>query len=250
MFIAAEGVTATYSGAETTIRNGAASVIYGPNSVEVEVTSAWNTIRAIAVTDSDGGAISVANAVEVAISATGPGDAAITVHDVKRGTITTGAGDDSIVVNAFSNAPGLLNNDNTFLISTGAGDDTIDVSGWKTWTAARIDAGAGSDTIAATAGADRITGGAGDDVMAGGAGRDWFIFRRGDGHDTITDFNPDRLTGDIIEFVGLTKTEITCAVSAEGTLLSYGEADSIWLPGVQASLDWPVVRIIEGDQIA
>jgi Ca2+-binding RTX toxin-like protein len=56
----------------------------------------------------------------------------------------------------------------------GAGADRITVAGG---TPARVEAGAGADTITGGLGADRILGGAGADVLSGGAGADWFIFR-------------------------------------------------------------------------
>ncbi|RLP28261.1 family 16 glycosylhydrolase [Mesorhizobium sp. YM1C-6-2] len=46
----------------------------------------------------------------------------------------------------------------------------------------------GADTIAGTAGADIIYGRAGSDVLSGDAEADMFVVRRGEGSDTITDF--------------------------------------------------------------
>lgn len=46
----------------------------------------------------------------------------------------------------------------------------------------------GADTIAGTSGADIIYGRAGDDVLSGAAEADMFVVRRGEGSDTITDF--------------------------------------------------------------
>ena len=45
------------------------------------------------------------------------------------------------------------------------------------------------DVIDAGAGNDRIDGGGGDDTLMGGLGHDTFVFRRGFGNDTITDFS-------------------------------------------------------------
>ena len=47
---------------------------------------------------------------------------------------------------------------------------------------------AGNDLIYGYGGDDVITGGRGIDRLSGGAGRDTFVFARGDGQDTITDF--------------------------------------------------------------
>lgn len=53
----------------------------------------------------------------------------------------------------------------------------------------------GDDALDGGHGRDTLDGGLGDDTLTGGEGRDTFAFRRGDGHDTITDFRlfEDRL---------------------------------------------------------
>ncbi|GAA4178737.1 M10 family metallopeptidase [Shinella granuli] len=47
---------------------------------------------------------------------------------------------------------------------------------------------AGNDKLFGMAGNDKLDGGAGNDVLTGGAGADDFVFKKGYGHDTITDF--------------------------------------------------------------
>ena len=60
-----------------------------------------------------------------------------------------------------------------------------------------MDGGAGDDVITGTpfnddlrggAGNDTLQGGRGDDKLTGSAGADTFVFKNGDGHDTIMDF--------------------------------------------------------------
>ena len=48
--------------------------------------------------------------------------------------------------------------------------------------------GQGNDQIFGDAGQDSLTGGMGDDRLTGGGAADQFIFARGHGRDTITDF--------------------------------------------------------------
>ncbi|MEL7213059.1 MAG: Hint domain-containing protein [Pseudomonadota bacterium] len=62
------------------------------------------------------------------------------------------------------------------IVLGGSGDDLLD--GEK-----------GDDTISGGAGDDRIEGGTGQDTLTGGAGDDTFVWKIGDGHDIITDFN-------------------------------------------------------------
>lgn len=47
--------------------------------------------------------------------------------------------------------------------------------------------GAGNDHITATSGNDKLIGGTGNDVLQGGAGNDVYVYRAGDGEDTIFD---------------------------------------------------------------
>ncbi|ESZ55612.1 calcium-binding protein [Mesorhizobium sp. L103C120A0] len=53
----------------------------------------------------------------------------------------------------------------------------------------RVYGGAGNDVLAGAAGDDTLVGGLGSDLMDGGDGSDQMIFRRGDGADTVIDFN-------------------------------------------------------------
>lgn len=52
----------------------------------------------------------------------------------------------------------------------------------------KVFGGKGSDLLNGGGGRDVLQGQKGSDVLTGGSGRDAFVFNRGDGHDTITDF--------------------------------------------------------------
>ncbi|MBL0167823.1 MAG: hypothetical protein IPP85_12110, partial [Propionivibrio sp.] len=56
----------------------------------------------------------------------------------------------------------------------------------------RVFGGNGNDTLTGFAGNDILDGGAGDDLLSGSGGNDTYVFRRGDGHDTIitNDYGP------------------------------------------------------------
>ena len=60
-----------------------------------------------------------------------------------------------------------------------------------------LDGGAGNDTLVGGQGNDIIFGGLGNDTLIGGTGSDKFVFRAGDGHDAITDFDVDEDTLEI-----------------------------------------------------
>jgi hypothetical protein len=258
-FTAAPAISAVYTPRETGIARSEVAVTYRPGEVEVAVASAWDSIKTVLVSDSDGGSVIVRNAAEARITFEGTADSTVTVHDAKRGIIATGEGDDTIIVNAFSNAgsTALSGNwgsyvtlGNVFRIDAGAGDDTIIVNGWNGWTIAEIDAGSGNDVIIGSDGNDRIRGGRGDDVMTGGAGRDRFYFQAGDGNDIITDFNPAPTHGDLLMMENLSRADVAWTQTAAGTLISYGHDNSILLEGVMDGLSWSAFRFVQVEPFA
>ncbi len=94
--------------------------------------------------------------------------------------------------------------------------------------------GSSKDTIEGGSGKDRIDGGKGDDKLTGGPfdfERDVFVFRKGDGKDTIEDFEPGI---DRIEFVSGAKSEDDLSIrqnSAGNVVISY-DGGKIILDGV------------------
>jgi hypothetical protein len=98
-----------------------------------------------------------------------------------------------------------------------------------------LDGGRRDDILLGRKGDDRLSGDAGTDVMTGGAGNDTFVFAKGDGKDTITDFDADGGTGaqDLIDakFLDVVSTE----KSGENTIIDFGNGDTLTLLHVQPS---------------
>ena len=63
------------------------------------------------------------------------------------------------------------------------GGDTLNGAEGSDW----LDGGAGTDTLHGNGGDDILDGGTGNDNLHGGAGNDTYLFKRGDGEDTISD---------------------------------------------------------------
>ena len=82
---------------------------------------------------------------------------------------------------------------------------------------------AGNDALSAGGGNDYLNGGTGNDTLTGGAGDDRFVFRTGDGFDTITDFSPGSGSGDTIELHGYDVTSF----AALQPLMSQVGADTV-----------------------
>ncbi len=59
----------------------------------------------------------------------------------------------------------------------------------------------GNDTLRGGAGDDTLIGGPGDDILLGGPGADTFVYRTGDGLDTVLDFN--KAEGDLLDLRGV-----------------------------------------------
>ncbi|NEY91946.1 calcium-binding protein [Tabrizicola oligotrophica] len=69
-------------------------------------------------------------------------------------------------------------------VTTGAGADRVIGSAGNN----RISTNGGADRLIGNGGADRLDGGTGNDHLFGGTGADRFLFSRGDGSDTLRDF--------------------------------------------------------------
>ena len=99
--------------------------------------------------------------------------------------------------------------------------------------------GTGTDNLNAGAGNDIIIGLTGNDVLTGGTGDDKFIFTRGSGGDTITDFKAGVGTDDVIELrgYGFTSLADVRAVSIQNganVVINLGQgANVLTLVGVQ-----------------
>ncbi|MGY2173555.1 hypothetical protein, partial [Pseudomonas gingeri] len=73
-----------------------------------------------------------------------------------------------------------------FLVQVGGeGDDVL--TGLTAAFNQSLSGGAGNDTLMGGAGADTLEGGTGNDVLNGGAGGDIYLFKLGDGRDTLNE---------------------------------------------------------------
>ena len=95
--------------------------------------------------------------------------------------LRAGQGNDTVLGNAGDDT--LMGNNGRDVLRGDGGDDLIL-------------GGRGADTLFGSDGADRLIGQTGNDRLTGGSHADTFVFSRGHGHDTITDF---RIGEDMIE---------------------------------------------------
>lgn len=83
------------------------------------------------------------------------------------------------------------------LLQGGRGSDTLSGGGGKDQLKGqgghdRLKGGGGNDSLKGGGGRDALDGGKGHDLLSGGGGEDVFVFARGHGRDTISDFRPGR----------------------------------------------------------
>ncbi|MEA2876325.1 MAG: hypothetical protein QOF14_1521 [Hyphomicrobiales bacterium] len=104
-----------------------------------------------------------------------------------------------------------------------------------------LEGGAGNDRLFGGAGNDRLDGGTGADFLNGGAGDDRFIYRAGDGADTIFGFAAGPGSEDRIRLVMVPNVNTFADVLARATqvgndtLIDFGGGNSITLRNVQRS---------------
>ncbi len=144
-------------------------------------------------------------------------------------TVNGGAGNDNLFGGIGDT---VLNGDN--------GNDTIIGGSGKE----AINGGAGNDTLMGNAGNDVLAGGQGNDQLFGGTGSDTFVFKAGDGKDTVFDFQAAGASHDVIEldshaFADFNALMQSGAVhdAAGGAQIEYADGSLLTLMGVsKASL--------------
>lgn len=130
-----------------------------------------------------------------------------------KDTLRSGAGQDYLIIDEFDDFDGGPDMDRAIYVGTanldlnisdhkieifnsGAGDDFISTD--LTMEAA-IHGGPGKDHLYGGYGKDWLAGGTDPDVLEGGYGDDTYIFARGDGCDTVTDFSFNRRTAKVYD---------------------------------------------------
>jgi Ca2+-binding RTX toxin-like protein len=194
------GTVAVPNGASGT--GGSVDVGYNTesNAFEFDVAGAWNSVKNVLAESDTAANIVLNDFVHADVYFGGSGNSSVEIHNVKRGNVTTGSGNDSVEVSLSTNDSGWQN---TFNVDSGAGNDSITfMAGDKTGiaktidgrhTTVTIDAGAGNDTIDLSdlnLKLANITGGAGNDELTGSAGMDVYNYGAGgNGRDYITNFD-------------------------------------------------------------
>lgn len=114
-------------------------------NVDVALTSAWDSVKNIRAESATAADITIDNFVHADVHFGDGGDSHITILDAKRGSITTGNGNDRIEIEAYSNGPGWSH---TFDVRSGDGNDMLVFDGASNGLSELFfDGGAGLDTL-------------------------------------------------------------------------------------------------------
>ncbi len=116
-----------------------------------------------------------------------------------------------------------------------AGDDVVVAIGGNNYIDGNggndnIQTGSGSDTLIGGEGDDTLNGGAGDDTLDGGIGSDTYLFKLGDGHDTVNDYADNAagidkiifgqgIAADAIEFLRLNSDDLTIKIDDDNSIV-------------------------------
>jgi Ca2+-binding RTX toxin-like protein len=99
-----------------------------------------------------------------------------------------------------------------------------------------LDGGLGNDTLYGGAGNDTLVGGPGNDYLDGGAGDNTYIFKRGDGNDTISGFRSDG--HNVLSFPEHTLADLTMGRNGNDLVFSFGENESVRIDRFFQSSDY------------
>ncbi|WP_436899670.1 calcium-binding protein, partial [Acinetobacter gyllenbergii] len=106
----------------------------------------------------------------------------------------------------------------------GSGDDTLNGGGGDD----TLSGGSGDDKLYGGVGADTLNGGLGNDYLDGGYQGDTYIFSKGHGQDTVSDYSGGQTGEDILKFTDVKFTDVKFTKDLDDLLLwGYSDGDSV-----------------------
>lgn len=145
-----------------------------------------------------------------------------------------GFGGDDVMTSGASGGNQMFGQDGNDTLNSGAGGDVVIGGDGND----QLFGNAGDDLILGEVGDDLIVGGAGLDTLWGGAGNDTFRIAAADigaGLDVIADFGDTSGDNDVLNFVGLTSSQVTITTANGGALLTIAGGYSLFVVGATAA---------------
>jgi Ca2+-binding RTX toxin-like protein len=154
-----------------------------------------------------------------------------------KGTDQLFGGNGNDYINGGKGADILFGGKGADVIYGGSGSDSL--SGGKGDD--KLFGGSGSDILFGGNGSDFLAGGRGNDQLSGGNGADTFLFRQGDGSDSILDYSGSQGDRIQIDMSGIDNFDDLLAIAQQqdgGVLFAFTNGDELFLSGTQlAALD-------------
>lgn len=225
---------------------GTVNVGYEDNTFTFTSTK-WNGVKnAFAVSDTANN-VSFKDIVHVDVDFTAVqnGSTSVTVENVKRGNIDTGASNDKVSVSLSTNDN---NWQNVVNVNTGAGDDSISFTAGKKsgvayitdgrFTTVDINAGAGNDSVdlsGVSLKSATIHGGSGNDTLVASKGVDTFVYDAADGNSGYDVIKGFQVGTDHLQLNGL--SVVDTVVLKGNLLIALSDGGQITLVGVTQAYD-------------
>lgn len=115
----------------------------------------------------------------------------------------------------------------------------------------RLEGGEGNDTLDGGAGHDTLIGGAGNDQLSGGSNEsDTYVFAKGHGQDTVSDYAYSADRGDTLRFEGAASTDVVFTRSGNNLVVkAYGGGDQVTVNNYFGDRDVRHVKFAFDDRI-
>ena len=155
--------------------------------------------------------------------------------DALRDVVLAGTGDDDRI----------YGHNRADVIRSLAGDDVVYGLGGDD----DVKGGAGNDRLYGGEGNDRLDGGKGNDRLYGGQGADTYHFSRGDGIDTISDYDTTAGVSDTLQFgKGISSNQLWFSRSGNDLAVSIlGTTDKVIIDSWFSSKSYQIEKFVAGD---
>ena len=158
------------------------------------------------------------------------GDGNDKLYDQTSGndTLLGGLGDDYLSTYGSTGNDSLDGGDGNDSLYGGTGNDTLI-------------GGEGADSLNGGDGNDTLTGGLGNDALSGGAGNDTYLFSKGDGSDTINNYDATAAYTDKLQFVDVPSNDVPGVERVSNDLvIKYGATDQVVITRYFSGVEYKV----------
>lgn len=224
---------------------GMVTVSTGNTGTDVTLDSGWNSVKSVKAESAEAATLHLSGFVHADVTLGSGDDSHVTLDNIKRGTITTGDGNDTVNASVTTNDRSAGGNDrwNHLDFNTGEGADTITLttgdqhSHQNRATLLTVDSGSGDDTVTVNIDAKSVTAktGTGDDTVTLSGRFGQVDVATGEGADHVT---AQGTSQNMHIATGQGADHITVSGSHTATTVQAGSgADHITISGSTGNLD-------------